>query len=99
VQARERGSNKGEVARLFGVSLSSVERFSKMAREGLPLKPGKTPGKRPKIDERGRRLLEDDLEKRPATSLQPKHGGGYFLGEVLLAEDDPGPARKLLDIL
>ena len=60
--------NKSEVAGLFGVSLSSVKRFSRMAREGLPLEPGKAPGKRPKIDEHGRRLLKDDLEKRPAAS-------------------------------
>jgi transposase len=66
VEARERDLNKSEVARLFGVSLSSVKRFSRRARERLPLKPGKAPGKRPKIDEPGRRLLEDDLEKRPA---------------------------------
>lgn len=72
MEAHERGLNKGEVARLFGMSLSSVKRFSRMAREGLSLKPGKAPGKRPKIDERGRRLLEDDLEKRPAASLSER---------------------------
>jgi transposase len=55
----ERRLNKSEAARLFGVSLSSVNRYAKMAREGRPLAPGKAPGKRPKIDERGKRLLED----------------------------------------
>jgi transposase len=64
VEARERGLNKSEVARLFGVSLSSVKRFSRRARERLPLKPGKAPGKRPKIDEPGRRLLELESKKR-----------------------------------
>ncbi len=72
MEARERGLNKSEVARLFGMSLSSVKRFSRMAREGLPLEPGKAAGKRPKIDERGRRLLEDDFEKRPAASLSER---------------------------
>lgn len=69
VEALDRGFNKSEAARLFGVSLSSVKRYAKMAREGRPLKPGKAPGKRPKIDEHGRRLLEADLKQRPAASL------------------------------
>ena len=54
VDALERGLNKGQAARLFGVSLSSVKRYARLAREGRPLKPGKTSGKPPKIDERGR---------------------------------------------
>lgn len=51
------------------MSLSSVKRYARLVREGLPLKPGKAPGRRPKIDACGRCLLEDDLEKRPAASL------------------------------
>ena len=35
VEALERGLNKSEAARLFGVSLSSVKRYAKLAREGL----------------------------------------------------------------
>ncbi len=50
VEALDRGLNKSEAARLFGVSLSSVKRYAKMAREGRLLKPGKAPGKCPKID-------------------------------------------------
>ena len=50
VEALERGLNKIQAARLFGVSLSSVKRYARLAREGLPLKPGKAPGRRPKID-------------------------------------------------
>ena len=48
----ERGLNKSEAARLFGVSLSSVKRYAKMAREGRPLVPRKVPGKRHKIEVR-----------------------------------------------
>jgi transposase len=69
VDALERGMNKSEAARLFGVSLSSIERYARLARDGRSLKPGKVPGKRPKIDERGKRLLEAGLEGRPAASL------------------------------
>jgi transposase len=45
VEALERGLNKSEAALLFGVSLSSVKRYARLAREGLPLKPGKAPGR------------------------------------------------------
>jgi transposase len=37
VEAFNRGTNKSQTARLFGVSLSSVKRYAKMAREGRPL--------------------------------------------------------------
>ena len=80
VEALERGLSKSEAARLFGVSLSSVKRFARMAREGRPLKPGKARGKRPKIDEHGRRLLKADLEERPAASLSERR---EFLKRVL----------------
>ena len=93
VEAREHGLNKGEVARLFGVSLSSVKRFSRMALEGRPLKPGKAPGKRPKIDERGRRLLEDDLEKRPAVSLSERR---KFLERVIGVKVSESTVSRLL---
>ncbi len=48
VQAlQQRRMNKSEAARSFGVSLSSVKRYAKAAREGRSLSPGKAPGKRP----------------------------------------------------
>ena len=47
VEAMERrGMCKSEVTRLFGVSLSSVKRYARMAREGWPLSPKKSLGKR-----------------------------------------------------
>ncbi len=72
MEALERGVNRSEAARLLGMSFSSVKRYASLARERPPLKPGKTPGKRPKIDERGRRLLEANLEERPAASLSER---------------------------
>jgi len=70
VQAVEqRRMNKSEAARAFGVSLSSVKRYTKAAREGRSLSPGKAPGKRPKLDEKARRLLEADLKERPFAKL------------------------------
>ncbi len=72
IDAVERGMFKREVARLFGVSLSSVQRYVRMVREGSSLSPKKAPGKRPKIDQRATRLLETDLKQRPASSLSQR---------------------------
>jgi transposase len=69
VQALHRGMGKSHAARSFGVSLSSVKRYAKMAEEGRPLAPKKRPGSKPKTDENARRLLEADLEERPAATL------------------------------
>jgi transposase len=39
VQAVEKGTSKSEVARAFGVGLSSVKRYVAMAREGRSFSP------------------------------------------------------------
>jgi transposase len=73
VQAlQQRRMTKSEAARTFGVSLSSVKRYAKAAREGRSLKPGKAPGKRPLRDEKARRLLEADVEERPFAKLKDR---------------------------
>ena len=69
VQAIEGGMGKSEAARTFGVSLSSVKRYAKIADEGRSLAPKKRPGSKPKLDESARRFLEADLEERPAATL------------------------------
>jgi transposase len=68
VDAVRRGVSKSETASLFGVSLSSVKRFSRMEREGDSLAPKKPPGRPPKGTDATRRLLEADLAERPAAS-------------------------------
>ena len=50
-----------EVARIFGVGISSVKRYMKMAQEEGSLNPKKAPGKKRKLDENGRKLREEDL--------------------------------------
>jgi transposase len=69
---QQRRMNKSEAARAFGVSLSSVKRYAKAAREGRSLSPGKAPGKRPKLDEKARRLLEANVEERPFAKLKDR---------------------------
>jgi transposase len=63
---------KSEVACLFGVSLSSVKRYVRKFRQGRSLSPGKAPDKRPKVDQRARRLLEADLNERPFAKLHQR---------------------------
>src|SRR5215208_1001257 len=79
VEALRRGTTKSEAARSFGVSRSSVKRYAKLADEGRPLTPKKRPGSKPKMDESARRLLEVDLEERPAATLS---GRREFLEKV-----------------
>ena len=67
-----RGMAQSEAARTFDVSLSSVKRYAKMADEGRPLAPKKRPGSRPKTGEDARRLLEADLNERPAATLRQR---------------------------
>jgi transposase len=69
VEAKQRGMSTAEVARAFGVGPSSVKRYATTAREGRSLAPKRRPGSRPKLNERARRLLEADLEERPAATL------------------------------
>jgi transposase len=73
VQAlQQRRMTKSEAARVFGVSLSSVKRYAKAAREGRSLSPGKAPGKKLLLDEKARRLLEADLKERPFAKLSDR---------------------------
>ena len=79
LQALGRGATKSEAARTFGVSRSSVKRYAKLADEGRPLAPKERPGLKPKMDEVARRLLEEDLEERPAATLSERR---EYLGRV-----------------
>jgi transposase len=69
VEARQRGMPTSEVAKTFGVGVSSVKRYAATAREGRSLAPKKRPGSKPKMDEAAVRLLEADLRERPTATL------------------------------
>ncbi len=68
-QAVERGMPKAQAGRLFGVSIS----FGQTLRQTCPrgTLPGTQKGRRrpPKADEATRKLLEEDIEKRPAATI------------------------------
>ena len=72
VDAIEWGMPKAQAARTFGVGISTVKRYATKAQRGEPLEPGKAPGKPPKMDERVRKLLGEDLEERPFVTLRER---------------------------
>jgi transposase len=74
VEALQRGISKAQAVRLFGVSLSSVKRYARMARQGHSLAPKKMPGRPQKIGEDAQRLLEEDIKERP-TGAPPRSVG------------------------
>jgi transposase len=60
---------KSEAARTFGVGISSVKRYVATATKGWFLVPKKRPSSKQRIGETARRLLKEDLEERPASTL------------------------------
>ncbi len=69
VEANQRGMPTAEVAKTFGVGVSSVKRYAAAAREGRSLTPKKRPGSKPKLGGAATKLLEADLKERPAATL------------------------------
>ena len=61
--------SKARAARTFSVSLSSVKRYVNKAHQGESLAPKKRPGSAAKLDEKARKLLENDIKGRPFVSL------------------------------
>ena len=65
VESVKKGVPKSETARRFGVDRATVKRYCKQLDERGTLEPRKAPGKKPKLDEKARKLLAEDLEERP----------------------------------
>jgi transposase len=72
VQAVEGGTSKSAAARLFGVSLSSVKRYLRIAQRGVSLAPRKGGGRPPKTDQTAQKLLGEDVEERPAATVSER---------------------------
>ena len=72
VQTVEGGLSKTQAAHLFNVSLSSVKRYVRNAQRGESLKPRKGSGRPPKVGENEKRLLEDDVQERPAATVSQR---------------------------
>ena len=93
LEAVDRGMPKCEAARAFGLSRSSVKRYDAAHREGRPLAPRKHPGSKPKLEERARKLLEADVEERPAVTLKDR---SRFLEEVVGVSVSESTLSRLL---
>ena len=85
VQAvHQRGMSKSQAARLFGISLSSVKRYVRLANQGESLAPRKGGGRPPKADQVTKRLLEEDIRKRPAATVsERRHFLERFAGKTM----------------
>ena len=71
VESVKKGVPKAETARRFGVDRATVKRYCKQLDERGTLEPRKAPGKKPKLDQKARKLLAKDLDERPwATHAQ-----------------------------
>ncbi len=93
VTAIERGMPKAQAARLFDVSLSSVKRYSRTARQGGSLKPRKSTGRPRKVDEKAQVLLEKDVEERPSATIGQRR---RFLEHVTGRELSYSTVRRLM---
>ena len=62
--------SKAEAARTYGVGATSVKRYVARAQQGESLEPGKAPGNQSKLGHSGMKLLEEDLQARPAATYQ-----------------------------
>ena len=65
VESVKKGVPKAETAPRFGVDRATVKRYCKLLDERSTLEPRKAPGKKPKLDQKARKLLVKDLEERP----------------------------------
>jgi transposase len=72
VQAVRGGIPKSSAACVFGVSLSSVKRYFRIAKQGASLAPREGGGRPPKTNETVEKLLEDDVEKRPEATVSER---------------------------
>jgi transposase len=67
VESVKKGVPKSETARRFGIDRATVKRLLQAPRRArhLSREPRKAPGKAPKLYEKARKLLVEDLEVRP----------------------------------
>jgi transposase len=65
----QRGMSKAQAARLFDVSLSSVKRYARTARQGDSLVPKKSTGRPRKVNKSARVLLKEDVKEHPAATI------------------------------
>ena len=85
--------SKSHAARLFGVSLSSVKRYVRLANQGESLAPRKGGGRPPKADDTIKKLLEEDIRNRPAATVKERR---HFLMSFAGRDLSEPTLRRLL---
>ncbi len=89
----QRGMSKAEAARTFDVSLSSVKRYARSARQGESLTPKKSPGRPRIVDEKAQVLLEEDVKERPAATISQRR---RFLEHITATDMSDSTVRRLM---
>ncbi len=89
----QRGTSKSEAARLFGISLSSLKRYTRLAFRGEPLTPRKGGRRPPKADGLTRKLLEEDIRPRPTATVEDRR---HFLQTIAGKSLSEPTLRRLL---
>jgi len=90
---QEGGMSKTAVARLFDVSLSSVKRYARIANRGASLEPRRGGGRPPKVDQSMEKLLEEDVQKRPAATVSERR---HFLEQLTTKSLSDSTIRRVL---
>ena len=93
VSAVKRGMSKSQAARTFDVSLSSVKRYARIARQGESLTPKKSPGRTRKVDKNAQVLLKEDVKERPAATIGQRR---RFLEHVTGKDLSDSTVRRLM---
>lgn len=93
VKAVLSGRPKAQVARTFGVGISTVKRYTTKAQGGESLLPKRPPGKRRKLGEVATTLLAQDLQARPAATLQ--HRREYLERVAGVGASEPTISRAI----
>src|SRR3712207_5666929 len=91
--ALERGMSKPEAARLFDVSLSSVKRYARIARQGESLIPNQSPGRPRIVDQKAQVLLEEDVKERPGATISQRR---CFLEHITATDMSDSTVRRLM---
>jgi transposase len=88
--------SKSQAARLFGISLSSVKRYARLASQGESVTPRKGGGRPPKADETTKKLLEEDIRTRPAATVADRrHFLESFAGKTLSEPTLKRPLKRM----
>jgi transposase len=89
----EHGTKESEASYAFRASFFFVKRYVRLVEVGKPLIPKKKRVSLPKIDQTARRLLEEELNERPAVSLkEPCKNLGSAVGLVISSS----PVRRMI---